>query len=101
MSVEVFNFDKVTRKKIEITINGENHKINEPTVGDYSEISKLDFSEENNGSLERLAGILAPTVKLEELTIETRDLFYSLCFKALRGEFAEEKKWKLRELKQE
>ena len=101
MNVELFNFDKVKRKKIEVKINNENHAINEPTVGDYSEISKLDFSKENNGSLERLASILAPTINLKELTIETRSLFFTLCFQALRGEFAEEKKWKLEELKQE
>ncbi len=101
MSVEIYNFNKVTRKKIMIKINGVDHPINEPTVGDYAEISKLDFAEQNNGSLERLASILAPTVKLEELTSETTSLFYTLCFKALRGEFIEEKKWKLEELKQE
>lgn len=101
MSVELFNFNKVTRKKIEIKIGEKVHKINEPTVGDYSEISKLDFSKENDVSLEALASIIAPTVDLKELTIETRSLFFTLCFKALRGEFAEEKKWKLEELKQE
>ncbi len=101
MSVEIYNFDKVLRKEMMIKIKGVDHSINEPTVGDYAEISKLDFTKQNNGSLERLAGILAPTVKLEELTGETTSLFYTLCFKALRGEFAEEKKWKLEELKQE
>lgn len=100
-SVIIFNFDKVKRKTIKITFKKIDYDINEPTLGDYAEISKLDFSQENNGSLERLAGILAPTVKIEWLTTETRDLFFTLCFQALRGEFTEEKKWKLEELKKE
>ena len=101
MSVELYNFDKVTRKKIVIVIGGEKKAINEPTVGDYAEISKLDFTKENDDSLERLASILAPTVNLKELTGETRSLFFTLCFQALRGDFGEVKKWNLEELKQE
>lgn len=100
MSVELFNFDKIDRNSVEIVLKGKKHKINEPTVGEYAKISKLDFKDGNNDSLYELARIIAPTVDIEELTIETRDLFFVLCFKVISGEYGEEKrkKWKLEEL---
>lgn len=101
MGVTIYNFDKIDRNKECIEIKGVKHYINEPTVNDYCKISKLDFEDTASKPLEALAHILAPTVDLGELTTVTTPLFYSICFKAMRGEFLDGKKWKLAELKKE
>lgn len=97
----LYNLDRVDRDKVKVKIKYVDHEINEPTVEDFIKIQKLDFEGNTDKALEELAGILAPTVKLKELTGQMRGLFFNLCFKVLSGECGITKKWKLEEIRQE
>lgn len=89
---KLYNLDRVDRDKVKVKIKGIDYEVNEPTLEDFIKIQKLDFVENTDEALEQLAGIIAPKVKLEELTGQMRELFFKLCFKVLSGESGAEKK---------
>lgn len=97
----LYNLDRVDRDKAKVKIKYVDYEINEPTVEDLIKIQKLDFIKNTDKALEELASILAPKVKIKELTGQMKGLFYKLCFKVLSGECGVTKKWKLEEVIQE